>query len=59
MNLIQKTVEKKVTENVKNRATIKVATGNTAKPGTVDDGIDFFSLNNETPQEALRRLRNN
>lgn len=59
MNLIQKTVEKKVTENVKNRAAIKVATGNTAKPGTVDDGIDFFSLNNETPQEALRRLRNN
>ena len=59
MGKIQSTIEKKVLENIKSRENLKVATDGVTKTITNDDSIDYFSINNETPQEALRRLKNN
>lgn len=59
MGKIQATIEKKVLGNIKSRENLKVATDGITKTITNDDSVDYFSINNETPQEALRRLKNN
>jgi len=59
MGKIQATIEKKVLGNIKSRENLKVATDGITKTITNDDSVDYFSINNETPREALRRLKNN
>jgi len=57
INKIKEIAEKNVLENLKSKNTLKVATDTAKVDSATNNNVDYNSLNLETPQEYLRRIK--